>query len=135
MIYCSRRSDDLRPEGLFSIRDQAVWNNAHRDLTGVLLFNRDRFLQCLEGERRTVTATFCTICQDARHEEIALMSVRDIVERSFPDWSMGLVDGDSASLRAAIGDVLTTDRFDPEGMPAETTITLMQRMRTLRFAY
>ncbi|MFI5937673.1 BLUF domain-containing protein [Actinoplanes sp. NPDC051494] len=135
LIYSSRRSDTLPPEGIFTIRDQACANNARNDLTGVLLFDRHTFLQCLEGDREQVTRTFCTIGEDPRHTHVALVSVRDIEQPSFPDWSMGLVDGNSPSLRADLGDVLTGDEFSPGNLPAEKATTVMQRMRTLRYSY
>jgi len=135
LIYCSSKNKELPPETIFTIRDQARANNERRDVTGVLLFNRSSFLQCLEGDREEVTRTFGAISQDPRHGHVALMSVRDIEQRGFPDWSMGLLDGDSPSLRAALADVLPSQDFTAETLSAQTTMTVMQRMRTLKFAY
>src|SRR4051794_6360918 len=94
LIYRSRKNS-LPPNGIFAIRDAARRNNAARELTGVLLFNRDYFLQCLEGDAEVVTRTFRTISDDPRHRDIALIAVHDVPERGFPDWSMGLVDSTS----------------------------------------
>ncbi|GAA2478692.1 BLUF domain-containing protein [Winogradskya humida] len=135
LIYCSRKNTDLRPEAIFGIRDQARANNARQDLTGVLLFNRDCFMQCLEGDREQVTETFAAISQDARHDHVALVAVQDIPQRSFPDWTMGLLDANSPSLRAALDDILPSTEFTPETLPADTAVTVMNRMRTLHFAY
>ncbi|WP_067500138.1 BLUF domain-containing protein [Actinoplanes sp. TFC3] len=135
LIYSSVKSDALRPDSMFGIRDQARTNNARHDVTGVLLFNREHFVQCLEGERDVVTRTFCTISGDDRHQQVALMSVRDIEERSFPDWSMGLIDAESPSIRAAVGDMLPSSGFEPGELSARTTIVMMQRLRTLKISY
>ncbi|MBL7259053.1 BLUF domain-containing protein [Paractinoplanes lichenicola] len=132
LIYRSRKNT-LPPNGIFAIQDQARRNNAERDLTGVLLFNRDYFLQCLEGDAEQVTRTFRTISDDPRHREVALIAVGDVAERCFPDWSMGLVDSTSPDLRVALRDVLPGYEFTPEALDATTATTLMQRMRTLSY--
>ena len=67
-------------------------NNAENDITGVLLFNRDYFLQCLEGDAEDVRRTFRTISDDSRHREVTVIAEHEVADRSFPDWSMGLVD-------------------------------------------
>jgi hypothetical protein len=132
LIYRSRKNS-LPPNGIFAIHDQARRNNAARDLTGVLLFNRDHFLQCLEGEAQEVTRTFRTIIDDPRHREVALISVNDVPERCFPDWSMGLIDSTSPDLRVALRDVLPGYEFAPDTLDAGTATALMQRMRTLSY--
>ncbi|GAB2575998.1 blue-light sensor BLUF [Paractinoplanes abujensis] len=130
LIYRSRKNS-LPPNGIFAIQDQARHNNAARDLTGVLLFNRDHYLQCLEGEAEQVTRTFRTISDDPRHREVALIAVDDVTERCFPDWSMGLIDSTSPELRVALRDVLPGYEFSPDTLDAATATALMQRMRTL----
>ncbi|MBM2619918.1 BLUF domain-containing protein [Actinoplanes sp. LDG1-06] len=134
LIYRSRKNS-LPPNGIFDIRDQARRNNTLRGITGVLLFNRDHFLQCLEGDPEVVTRTFQTISDDPRHREVALIAVGDVSERCFPDWSMGLVDSTSPDLKAALRDLLPGYEFTPETLTAETATTLMQRMRSLHYAY
>ncbi len=134
LIYRSRKNS-LPPNGIFEIRDQARRNNAERDLTGVLLFNRDYFLQFLEGDAEEVTHMFRTISDDPRHREVALISVQNVEERHFPDWSMGLVDSTSPDLRVALRDVLPGYEFTPENLTAEAATTVMERMRTMNYAY
>ncbi|WP_250035379.1 BLUF domain-containing protein [Paractinoplanes maris] len=134
LIYRSRKNS-LPPNGIFEIRDTARRNNPANDLTGVLLFNRDYFLQCLEGEAERVTRAFLTISGDPRHREVALIAVHDVPERGFADWSMGLVDSTSPQLRVALRDVLPGYEFTPENLTAETATALMRRMRSLNYAY
>ncbi|GAB7045809.1 BLUF domain-containing protein [Catenuloplanes indicus] len=134
LIYRSRQ-DRLPAESIFNIRDQARENNARLAVTGVLLFSPEHFLQCLEGEAEQVTRTFRIIAEDPRHDRISLLSVRDVPQRSFPDWSMGLVDTGSASIREAVGDVLPADGFAPDRLGTDQVTTLMQRLRTLQQTY
>lgn len=132
LIYISTKNP-LPPTGIFRIQEQAQRNNALADLTGVLLFNREYFLQCLEGEREQVTAAFTVIAADPRHRNVNLVHASDIVERHYPDWSMGMLDGDSPSLRRVLDDVLPSGQFQPETLTAATALVVTQRMRTLHF--
>ncbi|WP_306215240.1 BLUF domain-containing protein [Actinoplanes sp. RD1] len=134
LIYSSQRTS-TPPESIFQIRDQARTNNAGRDITGVLLFNREYFLQCLEGDAELVTHVFCTIAHDPRHSHATLLAVQDVPERSFPDWSMGLIDATSAELRAALADLLPELDLSPQRIGSATALQVMQRMRTLRLSY
>ena len=132
LIYISTKNP-LPPTEIFRIQEQAQRNNARKDLTGVLLFNRDFFLQCLEGERQEVTRSFTAIAADPRHRNVNLVHVSDIVERHYPDWSMGMLDADSPSLRRVLDDVLPGGSFQPAHLSAATALVVTQRMRTLHF--
>ena len=88
LIYISTKNT-LRDGEIFRIQEQAQRNNARDELTGVLLFDRSYFLQCLEGEREQVTRTFTVIAADERHRQVNLLHAGDIAARSYPDWSMG----------------------------------------------
>lgn len=118
---------------LFRIQEQAQLSNARNDLTGVLLFNRDYFMQCLEGDREQVTRTFTAIAADDRHRHVTLIHVSDIVERGYPDWTMGMLDGDSPSLRRVLDDLLPDGLFKPASLTAALALLISQRMRTLHF--
>jgi hypothetical protein len=132
LTYVSTKNA-LQPGEIFRIQEQAQRNNARDDLTGVLVFNREYFLQCLEGEREPVTRAFTRIAADDRHRQVNLLSVEDIEQRSYPDWSMGLLDALSPSLRAVLDDVLPGGVLVPASLTTGTTRTIMNRMRTLRF--
>lgn len=90
LIYSSRFS---REGGASStLRDIVARSEAQngRDrITGYLVFDKLHFIQVLEGAREDVERTFNRICQDDRHEAIAVIAKRDIDQRQFPEWSMG----------------------------------------------
>lgn len=134
LVYCSEKRA-LPPEGIFAIRDQARTNNAHDDVTGVLLFNRDFFMQCLEGDHEVVTRTFCRIASDPRHARVTLMAANDVEQRTFPDWSMGLVDSTSPDLRVVLQDLMPGYDFSPREMSGDLAVRLVNRMRALKYAY
>ena len=63
-------------------------NNVRDDITGALVYNTEFALQCLEGPAAAIKAAFSRICEDDRHRQVKLLSVRNIRRRQFPDWSM-----------------------------------------------
>lgn len=58
-------------------------------LTGVLLHAGGHFIQTLEGAEQAVEATFGRVLVDRRHRNVDVALREEIVERTFPDWSMG----------------------------------------------
>ncbi len=64
-------------------------SNAEKDITGLLLFQGGHFLQVLEGEVSEVRRLFKQICEDKRHQDIALLFEELVSQHQYPDWSMG----------------------------------------------
>ena len=91
LIYISSASGSFGQPDLDQILGKSRLNNAARGLTGVLLFHDGCFFQVLEGEAATVERTFATISRDTRHGGVIVLESRTIVERGFPQWSMGYV--------------------------------------------
>jgi Sensors of blue-light using FAD len=132
LIYFSMKQD-LGPGGIESILDRSREQNLKNDVTGVLLFNQDYFLQLLEGSREQVTSTFCRVAADPRHGTVTLISVQDIDERDFPDWNMGYVPSTSPVLNAALRKYSPTGEASPgpEILAAATVIEIMKLMRSV----
>lgn len=63
--------------------------NARDDLTGLLLYAEEQFVQTLEGPEQHVNATMDRIRADTRHHRVDVTWVEEIENRLFPDWSMG----------------------------------------------
>lgn len=130
LIYVSTKNP--LPDGeIFRIQEQAQRNNARNDITGVLLFNRSYFLQCLEGEREQVTHTFTVVAADDRHRQVNLLHFTDIAQRSYPNFSMGLLDSTSTSLRTVLDEVLPGGLLMPANLTSDSAMRILQRTRTL----
>ena len=121
---------DLGPGGIQPILEQAREKNSSNGLTGSLLFSQRFFLQCLEGSREQVTATFSRVAVDNRHDHVTLMSVHDIDERDFPGWTMGYVSS-SPTLKASLRRFLPTDEFKPEALSSVAATALMKLLRRM----
>ena len=92
LIYCSRRPTSSDEIGAADVRDilaVAREDNARDDITGALLVDADCFAQLLEGPADKVEALFERIRLDPRHQDVVVLCRQTVVERVFPDWSMG----------------------------------------------
>jgi blue light- and temperature-responsive anti-repressor len=88
-----------RTSEVMNILETSRSRNAEAGVTGALMFNEQRFVQILEGERSAVEETFERIQCDARHTAIAVISRRKEPWRHFGAWSMAYV-GRSRQARA-----------------------------------
>src|SRR3954469_21078532 len=115
LIYQSRNLL-RRPTGssqLLEIVRSAERNNLALTLTGALLFDKDHFVQVLEGERGAVTNLFIRIAQDSRHDDLCLMDARSVSGRHFPNWSMALIERPLAA------------PLDPDSLSADDLVAFM----------
>ena len=55
----------------------------------MLLFHDNQFLQLLEGPEAAVRNCFGIIARDPRHTGLRVLLTDEVLERSFPDWTMG----------------------------------------------
>ncbi|GLT18601.1 hypothetical protein GCM10007938_23800 [Vibrio zhanjiangensis] len=91
LVYTSSITEGVTESDIQNILDTARNNNTAEDITGVLLFSKNRFLQCLEGSRSNVNKVYHNIVNDNRHSEIVLLDYSEVYEREFADWSMGYI--------------------------------------------
>lgn len=87
-IYRAGRVDS-ELSALRSILSVSRRNNQAAGVTGFLIFDRDSFLQVLEGPREALDATMARIAQDDRHRDVSVLDTRPIGQRSFNAWTMG----------------------------------------------
>lgn len=90
IIYCST-AVGLNEKGVENILASARKHNEKSNVTGLLVFSHEYFLQCLEGSRTAVNETYWRILNDKRHKNVVLMRFSEIAERNFSDWSMAYI--------------------------------------------
>ncbi|NDG85670.1 MAG: BLUF domain-containing protein [Proteobacteria bacterium] len=89
LIYASTfKTSTVDSSELSRIHKTANEVNAKFDITGILVFGNDYFLQCIEGEREAVNRLYTNILADSRHERSVLLEFAEIHERDFDEWSM-----------------------------------------------
>jgi hypothetical protein len=89
LIYVSTCSPDLSLEDVEGIVKVAQSWNTQKGISGMLCWSGEFFLQCLEGERSTVSALFAKICKDPRHTTIEILIAAPTNVRWFGQWGMG----------------------------------------------
>lgn len=102
-------------------------NNERDNLTGMLLFTSDFFVQVIEGSCETLSERLITIGHDPRHKKLQLRSFEQVDERLFAAWDMHYVAHNQASL-AAYGGFFAKSRFQPELMTSSALLKMCQRM-------
>jgi hypothetical protein len=130
LVYASRLTPGTSGTELTSIVEVSQRNNARAGVTGALCFSVDFFLQCLEGERQVVNATYHRILRDPRHADAVILRYEEIAARDFSGWSMGYVP--STVLR---GDTVLRyhgrDVFQPYELGPGASIALLRELRDL----
>ena len=86
--YISKATQDMGVLALMRLTDQAAQLNQKLGLSGVLFYENQHFGQILEGPRAEVTKIWEKIQRDPRHQQVRLLKMEEIAERSFPSWSM-----------------------------------------------
>lgn len=110
LTYLSLATAPLDREGVIHLLAQARELNAEAEVTGMLLYADEQFIQVLEGDRADVEATMDRIRRDSRHRDVDVTLVEEIEARRFPTWSMGFRALDAAEVADLRG---WTDFLEP----------------------
>jgi len=92
LLYSSAATYPMTDEDLVEILEQSRSYNQANEITGMLLYHNESFMQYLEGERDEVLSLYDHIAVDNRHTGVTLYFEREIEERNFADWSMGFTN-------------------------------------------
>lgn len=69
--------------------EKAKINNAKNNITGILVYRNNNFLQVFEGSPETVDTIFDKIRMDQRHQNIFKIIDTSIDQRIFEDYNFG----------------------------------------------
>lgn len=89
LLYVSGASKPIDDTDIDQILAASRKNNAHLDVTGMLLFAEGAFIQILEGPEKTVRALSERISRDPRHRNFMVLYEFEADKRAFADWQMG----------------------------------------------
>jgi len=92
LVYTSSRRPDCGEAEIARILAACRVNNPKRNITGILLHSKHRFLQYLEGDKDEIMRLFSYVKKDERHGGVNLRYYSPIKERIFPSWQMGYKD-------------------------------------------
>lgn len=129
LIYASRIKAGFGPQDVEQILAVARSKNAKLGITGLLCFNGESFLQCLEGDRIAVNELYHHIINDPRHYQVLLLRYSDIVKRDFESWAMGYM-GLTAENKETLLRFSSQPLFDPFTMSGASAHALLCELRT-----
>jgi len=89
LCYKSELSPTVREEEVLAILSKAQKFNLKNDITGMLLYIDNHFIQFLEGDKEKITFLYRKIMLDPRHFGLKTLSEGSVSIRSFPNWVMG----------------------------------------------
>ena len=121
-------SDSIEHESVDKLKTlylKARANNQKYNITGVLIYNNQNFLQVLEGEEAIVNATYERIKFDRRHKNIFEVINTYIDERIFEDYNFGFTIIDNKGGMRNLYDYLEWLR-EAEDKLANKVITMVE---------
>lgn len=90
-LYSSNAAAPMSSADLAALLEQSRAANRDRAITGMLLYDRGRFIQILEGPLDAVRDLLDRIREDPRHTGMRLLMDEMIERRQFAEWSMGFL--------------------------------------------
>ena len=88
LIYCSAAADEITDDEVDNILEQSRKNNEANNITGLLLNNKQFYVQLLEGDCKAVNDLYNKIVKDPRHGQIMLLAYTPTDKRLFSGWTM-----------------------------------------------
>ena len=89
IVYVSFSRNKLSEVELDELLSEIRPKNLTNDVTGLLLYNDEIFIQIIEGTRKVIDNLYENLQNDSRHINIVKILEENICQRSFPNWSMG----------------------------------------------
>jgi hypothetical protein len=129
LVYVSTVTDIFKATDIEDILSVARKHNTKSSVTGMLCFNSQYFLQCIEGSRADINSTYHKILNDKRHTHIVMLDYKEVNAREFSDWSMGYMPESSFSAPMNLK-YSGTREFSPYEMSGESAHLLMLSLRS-----
>ncbi len=88
LLYSSTAVVHFTQADLVQLLKLARSHNQEHQLSGMLLFRGDKFIQWLEGPKDEIEILVNKIRRDRRHKSFRALAQGSLPARAFPDWSM-----------------------------------------------
>ncbi len=103
IVYGSHSISLFSDTDLFYLLAQARERNGRMGLSGVLVYDRGRFFQWLEGADDALGKVWGSIRSDERHRDLDLLVDQEIPVRLFEGWHMQFAHRDRQHARIVSG--------------------------------
>lgn len=130
IIYLSRATVAFNEQQLQQLLRQANSRNQALDVTGILLYGQEQFLQVLEGEQALVQTLYDHIRQDPRHRDVTTFADKPIAQRAFDGWAMAYHPQDPQQFQRFAGLVSPADLWVERPNLTQADQQLLQLLRS-----
>ncbi len=101
-LYTSQLGAQASPLVVGQILSRARPTNAQAGVSGLLIFDGQRFFQHLEGPRPTLEALMGRIVGDSRHEDMRILHEGLLPQRRYHRFDMGYAETDDLDALGAL---------------------------------
>ncbi len=102
LTYRSISQPNLGTVHLDNILEEARTRNLDKNVTGCLVYHKERFVQVLEGTKKDVQKIYDKIKKDPRHHSMTLLWEGPAEKRYFSEWTMAFYRYDQNKKSAII---------------------------------
>lgn len=127
LTYISQVSQKMDANTLKDILSTAQTNNKAYGISGILLFNRQFFLQTIEGSRPRINQLLTNLINDQRHTELRIVDSLQLSQRQWDKWSMAYATPSEKNQTFYLK-YSTTKAFNPYIMSAESIHQLLNEL-------
>jgi hypothetical protein len=89
LVYTSHSIAPFSEKELIGLLQDSRKMNKAKDITGMLIYLQERFIQVLEGDSSVVKKLYSKIQRDPRHSKVSTLIEGESDERIFKGWHMG----------------------------------------------
>jgi Sensors of blue-light using FAD len=125
LIYSSHSSAPFSEEELISLLLHSRKMNKAKDITGMLIYLQERFIQVLEGDSSAVKKLYGKIQKDPRHQMISTLLEGESDGRIFNGWHMGFKNLSLIDYNELSGFQNIDDFFTKQNTPYESNAVLI----------
>ena len=92
LIYVSTAEVSMDYEKVMDILQVSWRHNHNSDISGMLIYDDNYFVQLLQGPIHTVDTLYEKISNDTRHNSIELIGSELLARKDVNGWGMGLIN-------------------------------------------
>ena len=124
LLYVSQPVGPVTTTMTSLILEKSKSYNKRENITGILCQGSGLWMQILEGERSKVNVLYSRIMADRNHHHVELLSMEEITQRRFGEWSMALVylSKDDPLVKMA------HPEFDPYSASAKDALAILDEL-------
>ena len=130
LIYTSVTTLHQGEDKVQAILSTSVRKNEIQSITGLLMFDGQRYIQILEGERDQVERLYEEITKDPRHGQLEMLHTGSITQRAFQTWRMAY-EAMPAGLLDQLAENMAVFSLELNGAPLEGTASFGAKLNAM----